>query len=234
MTLELPLIDEGDFVAVAGLTYKERQCLAGWLARRTAKQIALDLGITYHAVEKRLKSARAKLGVRTSLDAALLFDAVEQYKRTVSQSPEIASRLVKPKEAAPPVMPPWWKQRRWTITSGVCFMILSVLAALGQIPHAHTVKRSSPPVVEVQPGSEIDLDNPVAESFANLDLNKNGVLETAEIKVGTLTAERAPNGGVHLSTLTKQTLASFDRNKDGAVTRPEFEGGMAEVVRKRP
>lgn len=234
MTIELPLIDEGSYAAVATLTHKERQCLAGWLARRTAKQIALDLGITYHAVEKRLKSARAKLGVKTSLDAALLFAAAERYHRTVSQSPEMASRLLKPKNATATVLPSWWKQQRWLIFAGVSFMILLILATMGQIPQANLSNSSSRQVVEVQPGGEIDLDNPVAESFANLDLNKDGVLEPGEIQDGPLTAARAPNGGVQLSALTKQTLASFDSDKDGTVTRAEFEGGMALSADKRP
>jgi DNA-binding CsgD family transcriptional regulator len=44
------------------LTERERVCLRQWLQHKSAKEIAGDLGISHHAVEKRLKMARTKLG----------------------------------------------------------------------------------------------------------------------------------------------------------------------------
>ena len=64
------------------LTEKEKECLRLWLGHSTAKQIALRLGISHHAVEKRLKMARTKLGLSSSLEAARLLEAVEGYQRT--------------------------------------------------------------------------------------------------------------------------------------------------------
>ena len=55
------------------LTERQRQCLEGFLARRTAKQIGRELGITHHAVEQHLKAARKKFGASDTLEAARLY-----------------------------------------------------------------------------------------------------------------------------------------------------------------
>ncbi len=55
------------------LTERQRQCLEGFLARRTAKQIGRELGITHHAVEQHLKAARKKFGAADTLEAARLY-----------------------------------------------------------------------------------------------------------------------------------------------------------------
>lgn len=66
------------------LTERQRQCLDGFLARKTAKQIGRELGITHHAVEQHLKAARKKLGAADTLEAARryagsAYTAVEPY-----------------------------------------------------------------------------------------------------------------------------------------------------------
>jgi DNA-binding CsgD family transcriptional regulator len=66
------------------LTERQRQCLEGFIARKTAKEIGRELGITHHAVEQHLKAARKKLGASDSLEAARLYaastyTAVEPY-----------------------------------------------------------------------------------------------------------------------------------------------------------
>jgi DNA-binding CsgD family transcriptional regulator len=55
------------------LTERQRQCLEGFIARRTAKEIGRDLGITHHAVEQHLKAARKKLKASDTLEAARLY-----------------------------------------------------------------------------------------------------------------------------------------------------------------
>ena len=77
--------------AVARLTDKERECLRLWLDHATAKEIAIRLGVTHHAVEKRLKSARHKLGVTSSLEAARIFARTERYEGTISGPPELSN-----------------------------------------------------------------------------------------------------------------------------------------------
>jgi DNA-binding CsgD family transcriptional regulator len=60
---------------VPELTERQRQCLEGFIARKTAKQIGRNLGITHHAVEQHLKAARKKLGAVDTLEAARLYTA---------------------------------------------------------------------------------------------------------------------------------------------------------------
>lgn len=74
---------------IATLTEREKVCLRLWLQHKTAKQIAVDLQITHHAVEKRLKIARIKLGTTSSLDAALLLRDAEQSDQIVAYSPDL-------------------------------------------------------------------------------------------------------------------------------------------------
>jgi DNA-binding CsgD family transcriptional regulator len=69
---------------VPELTERQRQCLYGFLERKTAKQIGRELGISHHAVEQHMKAARRKLGAQDSAAAARLYfgnghTTVEQY-----------------------------------------------------------------------------------------------------------------------------------------------------------
>jgi DNA-binding CsgD family transcriptional regulator len=64
--------------ALARLTANEKECLRRRLLPQTAKEMVIDLGISPHAVEKRLKMARAKLGVSSSLAAARLLAGAEE------------------------------------------------------------------------------------------------------------------------------------------------------------
>jgi DNA-binding CsgD family transcriptional regulator len=70
--MTIDVIDESARGAVLRLTLAERECLKRCLDHQSAKQMAIDLGISVHAVEKRLKMARAKLGLSSSLEAAKL------------------------------------------------------------------------------------------------------------------------------------------------------------------
>ena len=76
------MIDARMQAALARLTDNEKECLRRRLRQQTAKEMALDLGVSPHAVEKRLKMARAKLGLSSSLEAARLLEAHEGYQQT--------------------------------------------------------------------------------------------------------------------------------------------------------
>ena len=76
---------------LARLTERERVCLRQWLQHKSAKEIAADLGISHHAVEKRLKMARTKLGATSSLEAARMLGKAEGYGQAVPQSPDLAT-----------------------------------------------------------------------------------------------------------------------------------------------
>ena len=75
--------------ALARLTDNEKECLRRRLQQQTAKEMALDLGVSPHAVEKRLKMARTKLGLSSSLEAARLLTSSEQYQQTGPHAPDL-------------------------------------------------------------------------------------------------------------------------------------------------
>lgn len=59
--------------AAVKLSPRQEQCLRGVLDLKSAKQIARDLGISPHAVEKHLRVSREKFGAATSAEAARAF-----------------------------------------------------------------------------------------------------------------------------------------------------------------
>src|SRR3954447_22287506 len=71
------------------LTEREKVSLRQWLQHKSAKEIAADLGISHHAVEKRLKMARTKLGATSSLEAARILGDAEGDGQAVTQSPDL-------------------------------------------------------------------------------------------------------------------------------------------------
>lgn len=82
-----------DALGTARLTEAQRVALRLFMQRKTAKQIALELGITPKAVELRLKGARDALGVSTSAEAARILAADERtpaYRETPGGSTEVA------------------------------------------------------------------------------------------------------------------------------------------------
>ncbi len=79
-------IDEKTRAALGRLSAGERECLERRLHHQTAKEIALELGVSPHAVEKRLKMARTKLGLSSSLHVARLLAAAGEYQQTGPQT----------------------------------------------------------------------------------------------------------------------------------------------------
>jgi DNA-binding CsgD family transcriptional regulator len=72
------------------LTDRQRQCLQGFIARKTAKQIGRELGITHHAVEQHLKAARKKLGASDTLEAARIYAAAHTTVGPYYAAPEVS------------------------------------------------------------------------------------------------------------------------------------------------
>src|SRR3954453_15720041 len=81
----------GDRDSLSRLTEREKVCLRQWLQHKSAKEIAADLGISHHAVEKRLKMARTTLGATSSPEAARMLREAEGYGPAVAHSPDLAS-----------------------------------------------------------------------------------------------------------------------------------------------
>jgi len=126
------VVDESRRAAVQRLTAAERECLKRCLNHQTAKQMALDLGISPHAVEKRLKMARAKLGLSSSIEAAKLVESLEGSGQLGPHAPDLTSANPERDEggsiAAPRNETAWFTQRQPVLlVSGA--MLMSFLAA---------------------------------------------------------------------------------------------------------
>ncbi len=161
------LIDETKLAAIKRLTPAERECLRRCLEHQTAKRMAIDLGISAHAVEKRLKMARAKLGLSSSLEAAKLVETIERSHHLGPNPSDLSQRNTQPNQggtdsAALHEMS-WIKRIGLTrVVSGVLLMSLILAAALmlahspstfqGQTNPAPTASQSTP-----TPGTEAAL-----------------------------------------------------------------------------
>ena len=122
-------VTQGAASAIARLTERERECLRLWLEHKTAKEIALDLGISHHAVEKRLKMARTKLDVATSLEAARLLAEAEGYDRTVAGPAELPDGMGGRDDAARVALPSGTREWRRSSLSVPGAIIMSLLIA---------------------------------------------------------------------------------------------------------
>jgi len=71
------------------LTERQKQCIEGFLARKTAKQIGRELGITHHAVEQHLKAVRKKLDAADTLEAARRYAAADTTAEPYYAVPEV-------------------------------------------------------------------------------------------------------------------------------------------------
>lgn len=88
-----------DALGIARLTEAQRVALRLFMERKTAKQIAQELGITPKAVELRLKGARDALGVSTSAEAARILATAEKnnaFRETLGGSTEVADPAISP------------------------------------------------------------------------------------------------------------------------------------------
>jgi DNA-binding CsgD family transcriptional regulator len=133
--MRMEAIDESMRAAIRRLTMAERECLRRCLSHQTAKQMALELGVSPHAVEKRLKMARAKLGLSSSLEAAKLVESSERSGRLGPRSSDLPSGDAGPDEvgsvAAPRNETAWMKRRHPAyVVSGAMLMSFFAAAAL--------------------------------------------------------------------------------------------------------
>jgi len=147
------------------LTDREKECLRRWLEHKTAKEIALELGVSHHAVEKRLKMARTKLGVATSLEAARLLAEAEGYGPTVAQPPDLPNHQI--------------QSNRWgpqPLILGAISMTLCTALALVLFSQS----APSTTFVEAVAPEEDRLAAMTRRTFDGLDDNKSGFLEDPE------------------------------------------------------
>lgn len=126
--------DDSMRAAILRLTTGERECLKRCLDHQTAKEMALDLGVSPHAVEKRLKMARAKLGMSSSLEAAKLVAAADEPDRLVPQTSALSGTDAIGEEVPAAIPHPSitrGKRRAFIyVVSGAILMIFVTAAAL--------------------------------------------------------------------------------------------------------
>ncbi|MFN3945314.1 MAG: helix-turn-helix transcriptional regulator [Allosphingosinicella sp.] len=78
---------------IAKLNEGQRTCLRMVLAHMSSKDIARELGISHHTVDKRIKTAMQTLGAESRVDAARMLAAHEDghgYQPLVYQAPDVA------------------------------------------------------------------------------------------------------------------------------------------------
>lgn len=171
--MKMEVIDERTKAAILRLTTAERECLKRCLNHQTAKQMALELGISPHAVEKRLKMARAKLGLSSSLEAAKLVDSLEISGRLVPHSSDLP--LGNPATDEDGSGFAWLRCRRVYVVLGAALVSVLVTVAMiigiqssgtvaGQINTSlgSTSSSSAAPVAQPAPGTEAALRRLVA------------------------------------------------------------------------
>lgn len=140
------------------LTEREKECLRLWLDHKTAKEIARELGISHHAVEKRLKTARTKLGVASSLEAARLLAREEGYGQTAVRSAELQTTQNSRK--------PW--QHPHIGIGGIVMSLVTLMSVAFFV--------SNPATKPV----DIEIDRNHEQLFDQLDENDSGYLENPE------------------------------------------------------
>lgn len=218
-------IDERTRAALGRLTANEKECLRRRLLPQTAKEMAIDLGISPHAVEKRLKMARTKLGLSSSLQAARMLAG---YERTIPEETDLAGND-RPEQAPPRAT---GNRRRVLLISGVALMSL-ILAAL--FAFAPAQQETAPP--EPAPGMrKASLDDATAlatEGFRSHDRDASGFLEMSEVsRLEPRDAHRdpklppAPAPGAPDPAAEIKWIGMLDRDGDRRVSQNEYVSYM--------
>lgn len=220
------------------LTEREKEVLRAWLNHKSAKEIALDLGITHHAVEKRLKMARTKLDAGSSLEAARMLAEAEGgsagYGQAVTAAPDLA-----------PAPPPRPSRRYRPIAIGGIAMSLAIVLALalttGGQPSAADEERAAATAAASAASAaaaaaaepiEIEIDGPIDRVFAHVDADKSGFLESPESPFVTIEfaegsgADRVEGSAVIGDGTDPKQVAEFyadaDKDKDGRISLAEY------------
>lgn len=227
--------DEPKRSALDRLTENEKAVLRRRLAPQTAKEMAADLGISPHAVEKRLKMARTKLGVSSSLAAArLLADFEQRYQPLGPQESDIPSHLNPPQ--ADMTAQPKTGLRHLYLLGGFAMigaLILTALVAQG-VSAPNRDAAAPPPTPPAQPivMRKADATETVAflrSAFRSKDRDHSGYLDAAE--VSTLeprdrnrdkTLPPAPPPGERDRAAEQKWMAKLDNNRDGWVSEQEY------------
>nr|WP_257214989.1 sigma factor-like helix-turn-helix DNA-binding protein [Sphingomonas sp. R-74633] len=226
-------MDERMRAAIARLTENEKECLRRRLLPQTAKEMALELGVSPHAVEKRIKMARTKLGVSSSLQAArLLVQAESQslvpHAPDLAAGPEPVQRLSSTGD------------RRWWWIGGI-MMSIAIATALALTLHGgapvlqdapvpqHQGKRYEGPRVPATPEQAAEF---LSSNFDIMDRDKSGYLEIGELPIRSARVKvgSEPYKPVSLEVAKSMYLERNDKNGDGKISREEYIAGGRSMI----
>lgn len=242
-------MEDGRRAALARLTENEKQCLRRRLIPQTAKEMAIDLGISPHAVEKRLKMARTKLGLSSSLQAARILAQAE------GTEPELGPQTSDLSDTAPSEQRTHTPQRLWTAAwiGGTVMIFIAAIASFVLMQDG-----LDPPIAQTsEPGARVTASNRVRaptrtgtpeeirafilSSFATMDRDGSGYIERAEAP-GLGVSRPYPKGNPpppeEVSWLRDKVgqaawIARIDMDDDGRVSRGEFLGFSQPIFARR-
>ena len=230
--------DERTRTAIARLTANEKECLRRRLLPQTAKEMAIDLGVSPHAVEKRLKMARTKLDTSSSLAAARMLAAVERYQPLVPQAsdlpdeadPDEEERVAAPTNGGP-------AQRHFSkglmMITAIC-----LIALVAQDIPSPTSSAASPGTVNLKDIAtrKVGMDEAAAferMGFRQKDTDGSGYLDpgeasTLESRDGNRDPKlaAAPPAGAPDPAAERKWMAKLDTDRDGRVSEDEYVGYM--------
>ena len=177
--------DETTRSALDRLTENEKTVLRRRLAPQTAKEMAADLSISPHAVEKRLKMARTKLGVSSSLAAArLLADSEQRYQALGPQQSDISSHS-NPPQADPAAKPETGLWHRYLLGGFAmigAFVLTALVAQSTSAPNRDAAAATPTPPAQAIVMRKADAHETAAflrSAFRSKDLDHPGYLDAA-------------------------------------------------------
>ncbi|MDC8753049.1 LuxR C-terminal-related transcriptional regulator [Erythrobacter sp. sf7] len=221
------------------LTEKEKDCLRRWMHHQTAKQIALDLGVSHHAIEKRLKTARLKLDVASSIEAAQMLAQAEGYDWAAPHSPDLSDKVDGGQ-----------KPSSIQFRIGALIMTLSLFAAAliafqpapqgAEAPEAMSRVRTTSQLqgqsddddrktlmlssgeMKYKPASATEIREWLDFIFGTVDQDESGFIETAEAP-STFPIDDAMGRTVYTGVSAKAAFfEKYDGNSDGRVSKDEY------------
>ena len=219
------------------LTSREREVLEGILDHKTAKQMGLEHGVSHHAIEKRLKRARQKLGADSSLDAAKLYR--DRYGRSVSGSPELERADDPGAFHSEPARTGFWTHRKRIIAMLTLTILAAGAYAVSSTADQPATAPSSRQVERALEGELVKADT----LFRSSDRDGSGFIERSEfvfspamasINIGNLPESVDLDAAALASTKRRAAMfAIFDRDDDGRIDPGEFSAGYLEGMGPR-
>jgi DNA-binding CsgD family transcriptional regulator len=220
--------------ALARLTENEKECLRRRMWPQTAKEMAVELGISPHAVEKRLKMARAKLGLTSSLAAARLLVDEERYQPSVPHLSELPSDATAPKEKLVAAFGGGVLSRGTFHRGHQMFAALFLAALVGQDMPGPSVSPTAtvPERLERAPTRKVGMDEAAAfirMGFRDKDKDASGELdprETSQLEPRDDARDKslpaAPLAGRPDRAAERKWMAKLDTDRNGKVSEQEY------------